>query len=874
MQGLSEREAAKKLREHGLNKLTGRKKVPALKILLDQFCDLLVIILLASTAVSAAMGELTEAITIALIIIINGVLGFIQEYRTEKTLEALKQLAAPAARVIRGGAARTIPAEELVPGDVIIVEAGDRIPADAVINKSNRLEVDESLLTGESIPVTKYDRNVTKTTKQSMVFMGTTVTSGNAIAMIEHTGMDTEMGRIAEMIQKVDDDKTPLQKKLDHLGRFIAAGCLGICFIVAAIGIVKGEPPLTMLIAGISLAVAAIPEGLPAIVTVSLALGVQRMLRRNALVRRLPAVETLGCATVICSDKTGTLTENRMTVRRIFIPGIEIQVDGRGYEPEGVFSSGGRRIDPSFFSSLVFTLEIACLCNNAKLVANRSGNDPHEWVVEGDPTEGALLAAAARAGITYSGLTSRYARCDEIPFSSERKMMTVICRGADGDIFAFSKGAPDILLDRCDRILTENGIKILDPDQKRSILKICDSMASQALRLIAVAYRRSIPGSYVKDSLEYSMVFTGVLGILDPPRKEAYDAVRKCIMAGIRPVMITGDHKLTACAIAGELGITSSGGRVMTGRDIDGMHTPRFEKLVDKTSVFARVSPKHKLMIVTALKKSGHVVAMTGDGVNDAPAVKEADIGVSMGISGTDVTREASSMILLDDNFATIVSAIEVGRVIYDNIRKFIRYMLACNIGEVLTMFAGSLLGIPIPLLPIQILWVNLVTDGLPAVALGLDPPGDNLMRRRPRGTSDTIFSNGLAGIIIFRGAIIGMCTLAAYIYDLALFDDIARARTAAFATLVATQLIHVFECKSETDGLFKIPLFNNKFLVISVAISMILMAGVLYIPFLQNIFKTVALSMQDWLIILIFSAIGPALSSFIRPKAFRCAAK
>jgi len=874
-EGLSEREVRRKLKEHGPNRLRERKKVPAYKILIDQFCDILILILLVSTAISALMGETVEAVTIAAIILLNGIMGFVQEYRTEKTLDALKDLAAPTAKVIRGGKSKTIAAEELVPGDMIIMEAGDRVPADAILMQCNEFLVDESLLTGESLPVAKIPGHVSAAgspDRENRVFMGTAVSCGNARALVNNTGMNTEMGKIADMIAGASEDRTPLQKRLDHLGTMIAIGCIVICAIVSAVGILKGEDLLNMLISGISLAVAAVPEGLPAIVTVSLALGVRRMLRRNALVRRLPAVETLGCATVICSDKTGTLTENRMMVRKIFVPWTKITMEGRGYNPEGSFLISGSKIDPFLNNNLRYLLEIGCLCNNSALTLKQDANkgDP-EWTIEGDPTEGALLVAAARAGILASNLDSWHPRIAEIPFSSERRRMSTINRRGDGEAFIYTKGAPDVLLNRCDRIYTEKGILPLDDSARRRISSECDVMASEALRLIAVAYKRA-DGAVLQEisaACENGMIFAGVFGMIDPPRKEAFDAVRRCNLAGIRPVMITGDHRLTACAIAKELGILRDGGKALTGREIDNLDKARFERLVANTSVYARVSPSHKLMIVKALKNQGNIVAMTGDGVNDAPAVKEADIGISMGISGTDVTREASSMILMDDNFATIVAAIEEGRVIYGNIRKFIRYMLACNIGEVLTMFIGSILNIPLPLMPIQILWVNLVTDGLPAVALGLDPPERDIMRRPPRSPGESIFSHGLANMIIFRGIIIGFSTLSAYIYDLNMTGDLACARTVAFTTLVATQLVHVFECKSETRSIIRIPFFNNILLVISVLLSIVMMVGVIYIPVFQEIFKTVPIGLKDWLLIFGFTAVGPVLSTLIRPHLF-----
>ncbi len=882
--GLSDREAEKKLLEHGPNLLSGKKKISPLKLLFSQFTDIMVIILMISTVISAFMGEMTEAVTIIAIVVLNAVLGFVQEFRTEKTMEALKSLAAPAARVIRNGRQVSIPAEQIVPGDLVILETGDRVPADAVLIESTNTQADESLLTGESLPVEKYavaagDRRH-GTERKNRVYMGTSITGGRAKALVTATGMNTEMGGIAELIQNIEEEQTPLQKRLEKLGKIIAAGCLIICAVVACTGILRGEDAFNMLLSGISLAVAAVPEGLPALVTISLALGVQRMLKRNALIRRLPAVETLGCAGVVCSDKTGTLTQNKMTVRRIFTDGRLFDVkDETG--SNNLFQMHGRAVEPLADSSLRIVLEIGALCNNAGLskqtngrssgekvsllanIKNRLKPGSEKWEFTGDPTEGALLVAAAKAGLTPDTLAGKYYRIDELPFDPDRKCMSVVCVDHKGETFVFTKGAPDMLLKKCTRIHTSGGAYLLDRNKRARILQVNDSMAGSALRVIAVAYKKLGSGEYRKEELESDLVFSGLTGMIDPPRPEAAEAVMKCRMAGIRPVMITGDHKLTAVSIARELDIYRDGEDVLTGGELDGMDDAALEKKASNVSVYARVSPKHKLMIVRALKKLGSIVAMTGDGVNDAPAVKEADIGVAMGLTGTDVTKEASSMVLLDDNFASIVAAIEEGRVIYNNIRKFIRYMLACNIGEVLTMFLGMMMGLPVPLLPIQILWVNLVTDGLPAVALGFDPPEKDVMKRMPRKPGESIFSHGLAGVILFRGILIGLTTLAVYVTMIYYTADIGLARTGAFVTLVLTQLIHVFECKSETKNIFQMPLFNNIYLVLAVLCSLVMILGVVYIPVLQNIFKTVPLSAGDWLIAGGLTLIVPVLSGF-----------
>ncbi len=872
--GLSEKEARNKLLKHGLNTITARRKISAFGIIFDQFSDFMVLILLASTAISAFMGEITEAVTIVAIVVLNAILGFIQEYKTERTLDALKSLAAPTANVIRDGVPVSIPAEEVVPGDLIILEAGDRVPADAILVESNSLQVDEALLTGESVPVEKIPDSGNK---RNLVYMGTVVTCGRGRALVQLTGMNTEMGKIADMIQSIEDEDTPLQKRLEHLGKFIVYGCLIICAIVSLTGYLRGEALFTMLLAGISLAVAAVPEGLPAIVTISLALGVQRMLKRNALIRKLPAVETLGCASVICSDKTGTLTENKMTVRRIYSGGSMTEINGRRHSAGEIFSSGGNELNPPGTNPVKLALEIGVVCNNAGIVkTSDNGNAAmakikslfsrkETWKINGDPTEGALLVAAEKAGLSREALDKVYLRIDELPFDSDRKCMSVICGTQKGERLVFTKGAPDMIMDKCNRIYGSHGITELSAGMKKDILKVNDSMAADALRVLAVAYKQLNTGSLFRNEIEKDLIFVGLIGMIDPPRREAIEAVQKCKMAGIKPVMITGDHKITAMAVGRELNIYEAGNKVLTGSELEGMNEARLMRMANDVSIYARVSPKHKLMIVRVLKRLGHIVAMTGDGVNDAPAIKEADIGVSMGVTGTDVTKEASSMILLDDNFATIVAAVEEGRVIYNNIRKFIRYMLACNIGEVLTMFLGMLIGLPLPLLPIQILWVNLVTDGLPAIALGLDPPEKDVMMRPPRGMKENVFSHGMLSVILFRGILIGLSTLAVFTSILYFTGDVNASRTGAFITLVVTQLIHVFECKSERKTIFEIPIFNNMPLVLAVVCSLVMLLGVIYIPPLQEVFKTAPVGLNEWTLIAGFTALGPVLASFFR---------
>ncbi len=867
--GLSQREAENRLKIHGENSLASHKKIAPHKILVAQFKDVLVLILIGSTILSLIMGEYIEAIAIIAIVLVNSLIGFFQEYRTEKTLDALKNLAAPTSRVLRDGRMTVIPASEIVPDDVLFLEAGDRVPADARLLENHSLQVDESLLTGESLPVEKdIERKGVDT-----VFMGTLVTKGRAKACVFATGMQTEMGKIAGMLRDIEEEQTPLQKRLDQLGKYIAIGCLLICSIVSVTGILRGENIFDMLIIGISLAVAAVPEGLPAIVTIALALGVSRMLKRNALIRKLTAVETLGCANVVCSDKTGTLTENKMTVKKIYSFGNSIEVTGNGFEKSGEFRVAGKRVEINQYHAAKFALEIGFVCNNATIMEPKDAEKgkirifSHQndlWAMEGDPTEGALMIAGAKAGIIERYIERIYTKLDEIPFDSDRKCMSVIVRRQDGSLFLLTKGAPDVILTKCTGLYTNEKVISLHQSAKTNILQENDAMAGDALRVIGFAFKE-LGRYYPKNAeLEQNLTFVGLAGMIDPPRKEAKEAVRKCKKAGIRVVMITGDHKITASAIAKQIGIQQEGDLILTGADLEKMDEKELQRVAPKVAVYARVSPGHKLRIVKAIKRNGNIVAMTGDGVNDAPAVKEADIGVSMGISGTDVTKESSAMILLDDNFASLIAAVEEGRVIYRNIRKFIRYLLSCNIGEVLTMFVGMLMGLPIVLMPIQILWVNLVTDGLPAIALGLEPPEDDVMSRKPRGAKESVFSDGLLAMILFRGCLIALCTLGVFVTTITSGGGIEQARTAAFLTLVATQLIHVFECKSERKNIFHIPLFNNVALVLAALCSTLMILAAIYLPFMQVIFKTVPLDFYSLLRVIGFSVFGPIVSAFI----------
>ncbi|MDW8799637.1 calcium-translocating P-type ATPase, PMCA-type [Clostridium sp. A1-XYC3] len=831
--GLTQAEAARRLKKYGPNRLEKKKKISPAKIFFSQFNDFIVWVLIVATVISGIMGEKADAVTILIIIIMNAVLGFIQEYKTEKSLEALKELAAPTAKVIRDGNIKVINAEDLVVGDLVVLESGDRIPADCMMVEDSNFMTDESLLTGESIGVEKSSRG-----NNSSIYMGTIVLTGKGKARIIQTGMKTEMGKIAGMLNSIEGEKSPLKKRLDSLGKILVVLCLVICAIVTLTGIWRGQDMYEMFLLGVSLAVAAIPEGLAAIVTVALALGVSRMLKRNALVRKLPAVETLGCTSIICSDKTGTLTENKMTVKALYF-------DGKVY-----------RVDKESVPENLLLKKAFTYCNDCNFDFKESSITKSLF---GDPTETALIKGFFAATKDLKVFLDRAKRVYDIPFDSDRKMMSVIMKEGNRET-CYVKGAPERIINRCKYILDRGEVKLFTSDQRQRVLKAVESMSFDALRCIAGAYKDE--GITKGKGLEENLVFVGIAGIIDPPRREAKEAVLKCKMAGIRAVMITGDHRNTAFAIGKQLDICKDQSQVITGEELDNLSDKQLAAKVDNISIFARVSPNHKLRIVKAFKSKNKIVAMTGDGVNDAPAVKEADIGISMGISGTDVTKEASSMILLDDNFATIVSAVEEGRVIYDNIRKFIRYLLSCNLGEVLTMFLASLFYLDTPLLPIQILLVNLATDGLPAMALGVDPPDGDIMSGKPRPKNESIFARGLSEKIIVRGSLIGVCTVLAFLAGKYYGYDLRTCRTLALTTLVMSQLIHVFECRSERHSIFEIKLFTNPYLVGAVAISITMILCVLYIPFMQAVFHTSALHIGQWGIVLFFSGIIALVNS------------
>ena len=831
--GLSTREAEKRQMSYGLNELKHNKKKSPFLIFLSQFNDFITWVLIGATIISGIMGDVADAITILIIVFVNAILGFIQEFKTEKSLEALQELAAPTCKVVRDGAIKVINSRELTIGDLVVLEAGDRIPADGNFVDCQNLMVDESLLTGESVGVSKdaeleVGKNGDK--NRCIGFMGTIILKGRGLLLVDAIGMKTEMGKIANLLDNIEEEKSPLKIRLDSLGKILVAICLVICFIVTVLGIIRGNDIAEMFLLGVSLAVAAIPEGLAAIVTVALALGVNRMLKRNALVRKLPAVETLGCTSVICSDKTGTLTQNRMTVK-------EFLVNGKIHEVDKGMPENHEMLKKAFV-----------YCNDTNYDYSKKDM---EKALMGDPTETALIKVFFKNAKDIKAFVSGGVRTFEIPFDSNRKMMSVIIQEHNKEV-CYMKGAPERVLERCSGILENGKVRPLTAQKKKQIYNYIEAMSNRALRCIAAAYKDE--GVVKNNIVENDLIFLGVAGSIDPPRLEVRDAVLKCKMAGIKPVMITGDHKNTALAIAKSINICNSDDQALTGEELEKMSDKELVEKVAKVRVFARVSPNHKLRIVKAFKKTGNIVAMTGDGVNDAPAIKEADIGVAMGISGTDVTKEAAAMVLIDDNFATIVSAVEEGRIIYDNIRKFIRYLLSCNLGEVLTMFLASLFYLPNPLTPIQILFVNLATDGLPAIALGVDPADKDIMRQQPREKDESIFARGLWEKIVVRGCLIGVCTLLSFMVGRFYMLDLATCRTIALCTLVMSQLFHVFECRSERHSIFEIKLFTNPYLVGAVLISIVMICSILYIPFLGSIFNTVPLRFKEWSLVLFFS--------------------
>jgi len=861
--GLSSEEVQRRLQEFGPNELKKEKGKSPVRLFLEQFTDILIIILLVATALSMAIGEFYDAIVIIAIVMACAVLGFTQEYKAEKALEALKKMTAPTATVLRDCKEMQLPTIDIVPGDIILLYTGDKVPADARLIEAMNMKTDEAPLTGESTPVNKNVKPLLEETpvsdRRNTLFTGTVVVYGRGKAVVTSTGMNTEFGKIAKMVQVTEEEETPLEKRMGHVGKWIGILSIVVCAIVAVFGIYKGRGILDMVLWAISLAVAAVPEALPAVVTGALAVGMYRMARENAIVRRLPAVETLGCTSVICADKTGTMTKGEMTVQRIYVNDKALKVRGVGYEPQGEFLFEDKKLDPTKEKELYILLKAATLCNDAKLEKEEG-----QWIVKGDPTEGALVVAAAKADLWKEEIEKEEPRINEIPFSSERKRMTTMHEAYGKSKIAYMKGAPEIVLEKCTKVYTNGKLRKLTDGMRKQMLAVNAAMAIQALRNLGFAYKE-LPES--KTSLdeedEEGFVFLGIMGMIDPPRGEVKDAIYVCNKAGIKVVMVTGDHKLTAVAVAKALNLVGENegeeDRVLTGVELDKIGDEEFERIVDNIVIYARVSPEHKVRIVKALRKKGYICAMTGDGVNDAPALKMADIGVAMGITGTEVTKEASDMVLADDNFATIIKAVREGREIYGNIKKYLTYLLRCNIMEILVLFFAMMLShtseSAIALTTIQILWVNLTTDGLPAIALGVDPGDPDLMERKPRDPNESIFTRDVRVYLSAVPVLMTVLLLGAYFYTLET-HGLLEARTQLFTALVLMELANAVNARSLKYTVFKVGLFKNKFLWLAILSSLGLQLMVLYIPALHGIFEVTYPNVFDWTVAVVFTLI------------------
>ncbi len=837
-QGLKSEEAKKKLKEHGKNQIEKGEQTSPIEIFLAQFKDFLVWILIAAAIISFSVGHQIDTYLIVIIVAANGIFGFFQDWKAERSIDALKEMATPEVIVIRDGEKRKIESKNIVPGDIIILNQGSSVPADARIIDQQNLEVDESALTGESIAISKTTGQIKKDSelaeRKNMLHKQTNVVKGKAKAIVVETGMDTEIGKIASELQEVEEGKTVFQKEVDELGKKLGILILGICALLIPLLYFRSGEPVTAFLTAIALAVAAIPEGLPAVVTLTLAVGTRKMVKRNALVRRLSIVESLGSVDVICTDKTGTLTESEMVVKKIYTNGKEINVTG-GFSPEGKFKQNKEKIDTSQLNKI---LQVGALCNDSEI---------KDGEIIGDPTEAALIQSAQKAGLKKDKLETKYERIDEIPFSSERKMMTTIHSGNQDDI-VHSKGAPEVLLNKCNRYWDDGEIKELTQEKKQEFLTKNDEYADNALRILGMAFKqinlKDLSGKEKKhkieeelsSEIENEMIFLGLQGMMDPPRKEVKESIQTCRNAGIRTVMITGDNAKTAKAIASELGFNSE---VITGKKINTMTEEELKKEVESTNIFARVTPTHKVKILSALKNFGHTVAMTGDGVNDAPSLKKSEVGVAMGIRGTDVSKQASDMVLLDDNFKTIKEAIKQGRGIFDNIRKFVNLLLSGNLGEVFTVFIASLLGWGLPLTAVMLLWVNLLTDGLPALALGVDPTDEEIMKRKPKGKDEGIFDKYLGFSIPWIGIFVTIICLALFKIGL---PNIAKARTLAFTSLVILELMEVYPIRSR----YGTPTFSNKWLIAAIIVSIMAHLMILYTP-LNTYFGVTPLGIKSW---------------------------
>jgi Ca2+-transporting ATPase len=908
--GLTRQEAQERLEKFGANELSEKPRPGFFSMLLLQFNNFLVIILIIAALLSLFLGEFVDAVAILVIISLNAIVGVVQESKAEAALAALKKMSTPNAQVIRDGKQITVPSRELVAGDVVMIEAGNYIPADMRLIESINLKVEEASLTGESVPVEKkaavvLDREIPLGDRHNSAFMSTMVTYGRGRGLVTATGMHTQIGLIAEMLQSYEEEETLLQKRLNQLGKMLGIICLSICGIIFIYGLIRDTNIRTifehglmsflsaekksiveLFMTAVSLAIAAVPEGLPAIVTICLALGMQRMIKRNALIRKLPAVETLGCATVICSDKTGTLTQNQMTVVQAWTGGKRLKVTGEGYSPGGQYFMNEQTFDPNKDPNAALLLHAAVLCNDARLQESGGEKGAKSWQIVGDPTEGALIVAAAKAGLWRNATEKVLRRILEIPFDSERKRMTTIHQLQTQDatfsfdcpsLIAFVKGAPDIMLDLCDHIIIDGTAMPISDEKKNEILAVNQDMARQALRVLGVAIRPldAIPQECNAETIEKNLTFIGLMGMIDPARPEVKEAVKVAHGAGLKTIMVTGDYRDTAEAIAKEIGILTPGGKVLSGAELDKISDEQLATFVDTVDVCCRVSPQHKTKIVDALKARGHVVAMTGDGVNDAPALKRANIGIAMGITGSDVSKETADMVLTDDNFASIVSAVEEGRIIYANIRKFVFFLISCNVGEILIIFLAMIAGWPMPLRPVQLLLLNLVTDGAPALALGMEQGEPDIMKRPPRSTREHVINWEMQIGTAVQAIAMTMGVLFAYYMGMKLYpQNINHAQTMAFTTLCMSELLRAFTARSEHYGIFSIGVFSNRWMVWAVLGSAVLVLIVTYLPFIQPIFNTVSLGLSDWLLmvpcILLASAAAEITKIFIRTKAAR----
>lgn len=844
--GLSSEEAENRLEKYGKNELKEEEKTSVVKLFLSQFKSFLIVILIIAALVSAFLGEFIDAFVIMFTVFLAGVLGFVQEYRAEESIKLLKSLTSPEALVVRDGKEVKIPSALLVPGDILLLQTGDRIPADARLLEVLSLKIDESSLTGESVPVGKstdvFPLETPEPDRKNIAYTGTAVAYGRGKAVITTTGMNSAFGRLAGLLGEIERERTPLQEKLDQFGRWLGIATLVVVAFVAVLGVLQGFSPFEMFLWGVALAVAAIPEALPAVVTVGLALGVRRMVKRHALVRKLPSVETLGSTNIICTDKTGTLTQNKMTVEKVYVNGAVLNVTGGGYEPVGNFFMGDEPVSKDVH--LHKLLVAGALCNDAGLIQEKE-----VWDITGDPTEGALVVAAAKAGIWKTALEDKHRRTGEVPFSSERKMMTTLNNSKDG-LYAYSKGAPEVILASCAKIFLGGHEEQLTPEIRQEILDTLHEMANQTLRVMGFAYRK-VAENTLPEEAEKEMVFAGLMGMRDPPREEVKVAIATCADAGIRTVMITGDHKITAFAIARELGIFREGDLVLTGIELDALDDRKFEEIVEKISVYARVYPEHKLKVVEALKKKGYVVAMTGDGVNDAPALKAADMGIAMGITGTDVSKEASSMILTDDNFASIVSAVEEGRNILKNIKNFIAYGLTCHIGVVLIVLVGVLAWQILPVIAVQILWINLITDGLPPMALSLEAPDKGLMKQKPRKSTEGLVSKRMIIASLGLGSLIAIQSLGVLYWALNNGVSLPKIQTLIFTLVVISLMFNAFNWRSDRNSIFSLGIFTNRSLIYAVLSTVLLQLAAIYVPIMQTAFRTVPLSFSDWAMII-----------------------